>query len=195
MKEPEMIEIAVAAEVTINDTPNNLYRTWADLRNLPKIFDFLESVVQMEDERYRCTAVIDSQNERISWNLEITEKKTDNFLRWHSYDNPDILFDGVVHFVPKSINKTEIRTNFHFFFPPLHDNKPYMMGPDFKERIHDNLRRFKSAWEAESFHDFPKNKQELPDGLSFSQSNIRKFETERRKGDFRKNPPSASPPL
>lgn len=195
MDEPEMEEINVNAETVINAATEDLYKTFRELRNFPQIFDFLQSVIIIDENRFRCTAQIDNQQERIVWDMEITEDNENRNFSWHSSANPDMLYEGSVNFIKKDLQKTEIRLQLHFFFPLLDDSRPYMLGTDFKNRVKDNLRRFKQAWEAGQFQPFRENLNELPDGLSLNQGLKRGFITEQKKGDSRKKNEPMPPPF
>lgn len=186
---PENEDITVQASVVVNDSIQPLYQIWRDMRNFAAIFDFTESVIKLDHNRFRCTILINDQNERLSWDLEITEENHLNYFSWHSADSTDFLHQGTARFIPQQSNKTEIQITLRFFFPPLHDSKAYMMGPEFKNNIKDNLLRFKQAWEAKEFMMLRENLEELPDGLRKASENRRVFAPEKKKGDRQKNEP------
>ncbi len=191
MTQREKEDITIQTTITVNDSCETLYNTWREVRNFSTIFDFPESVIRIDQNRFRFTTFIKEQNERLSWDLEITEENPPNYFSWHSSYNADLLHDGSVRFIPQQNNKTEIQLALRFFFPPLQDSKPFMMGAEFKTTIEDNLRRFKQAWEAKSFTLFKENLNDLPEGLSTGPLIRKSFTTEYKKGDNQKNEPPA----
>ncbi len=191
MSVPEQEDITVQTSVLINDSSENLYGIWRDIRNFTAIFDFAETVIKIDHNRFRCTILIKDQNERISWDLEVTEENPSNYFSWHSAHSTDLLHQGRARFIPHQNFKTEIQVTLRFFFPPLHDSKAYMMGPEFKATIENNLRRFKQAWEAKEFILHKENLDELPDGLGKASPRRRIFAPEKKKGDNQKNQPPA----
>jgi len=187
---PENEDITVQTSIMVNDSSQALYQIWRDMRNFAAIFDFAESVIKLDQNRFRCTILIKDQNERLSLDLEITEENPSNYFSWHSADSTDFLHQGTARFIPQQNHKTEIQITLRFFFPPLQDSKAYMMGPEFKTTIKDNLIRFKQAWEANEFRLLKENFDELPDGLSNAPENRRVFAPDKKKGDRQKNEPS-----
>lgn len=187
MDQPEKEDIIVNTFITVNDSPENLYNCWRDMRNFVAILDFPESVIKIDQNRFRATTVIKNLNEQLSWELEIIEENPGHYYSWHSCANPDILHEGSVRFISKEMAKTEIRLQFRLFFPLLEDSKPYMMGPQFKSSIEESLRRFKQAWEAKEFVLSKENLTEFPDNLNSAKPTPKKFETEKKKGDIQKN--------
>lgn len=188
---PQKEDITVQTSIMVNDSSETLYHTWRDMRNFAAIFDFAESVIKIDQNRFRCTILIKDQNERISWDLDITEEHPSTYFSWHSADSTDFLHQGTARFIPQQGLKTEIQITLRFFFPPLQDSKAYMMGPEFKTTIERNLQRFKQAWEANEFILLKENLNELPDGLSKASPNRRSFAPEKKKGDSQKNEPPA----
>jgi len=188
---PQKEDILVQTSIVVNDSSETLYHTWRDIRNFVAIFDFAESIVKIDHNRFRCTIMIKDQNERLSWDMEITEENPSNYFSWHSANSTDFLHQGTARFIPQQNHKTEIQITLRFFFPPLQDSKAYMMGPDFKTSIENNLQRFKQAWEAKEFILLKENLNELPDGLSKASANKKIFAPEKKKGDSQKNNPPA----
>jgi len=186
---PQKEDILIQTSIVVNDSNQTLYHTWRDMRNFAAIFDFAESVIKINYNCFRCTILIKDQNERLSMDLEITEENPSNYFSWHSANSTEILHHGTARFIPQQNLKTEIQITLRFFFPPLQDSKAYMMGPDFKSRIENNLQRFKQAWEAKEFILLKENLDELPDGLSKASDNKRIFSPEKKKGEKQKNNP------
>ncbi|NLL14862.1 MAG: hypothetical protein GX267_15770 [Fibrobacter sp.] len=186
---PQKEDILVQTSIVVNDSSDTLYHTWRDMRNFTAIFDFTESVIKLDHNRFRCTILIKDQNERLSLDLEVTEENPSNYFSWHSANSADFLHQGIARFIPQQKLKTEIQITLRFFFPPLQDSKAYMMGPDFKATIEDNLQRFKQAWEAKEFIRLKENLDELPDGLSKAPAKRIVFAPEKKKGDNQKNNP------
>lgn len=187
MTMPEMEDITVNTEIIIESTPDTLYNVWRKFTTFSSIFNFLESVHELDRNHYQCTAPVISNQERLSWNIEITEEQSNHHFSWHSYSSSDFLFEGSANFTGKGPHKTEIRLQLRFYFPLMYDSQPYMMGEEFKEQVGNDLLRFKLAWEAGEFPLLKEKINELPDGLGMNQSKKSSFTTEYKKGDSRKN--------
>ncbi len=155
-------EIIFDKHLLIHRLPSDLYSYWRNPELLPHILDFLEEVTALDDQRSRWTVLV-ANNERITWDTEITEDIPNHLIRWHSEGNSDVLHEGVVRFSPTGQHRTaDLHLHLNFYFPPLKDSRPDMLGEDFQNRTEEDLRRFKLAVEA---NEFPIHKREGRRGL------------------------------
>ena len=167
-------EIALRKQISVNRHARTLYRAWRNFENLPQILDFLENVMVLDAIHSTWAALISEGKERVVWDIEITEETENQSIEWHSQGNPDILHWGVVSFTRYSSKETLIQLDLHFFFPPLNDSSPHMMGVQFEERIEEDLRRFKLAIEASEFPHRESNRS-LPEGIPLGESPRKNF--------------------
>lgn len=159
-------EITIQKSVLIKHSQKDLFQIIYNFENLPLILDFLENVMLLNTTHSRWTAKI-SEEERITWDVEITREKEDEFIEWHSSGNTDILHEGTFRFSHIDSRKgTVLSLLLRFYFPPRDDSKSNMLGEDFENRIQDNLIRFKQAIEANEFPRPRQSKKIYPEGLS-----------------------------
>jgi uncharacterized membrane protein len=169
-------DISIQKEIFIECSPKEIFNYWRNFDNLPQILDFLENMLVLDQTHSRWTAKIYSDmDEKEIWDVEITRERKSSLIEWHSEQNPDLLHEGAVRFA--SVNSgTKLQLNLRFFFPPLHDSHPDMLGNDFENRIEEDLRRFKLAVEAGEFPKKRSGKSELPEGYSESPGSYRDFQ-------------------
>jgi uncharacterized membrane protein len=81
----------------INCTPEQAYRFWRDLENLPRFMKRLESVTVSDNTHSRWTA-LGPMGKRIHWDAEITGEAENEYIAWRSLPGSDIHVDGRVEF-------------------------------------------------------------------------------------------------
>jgi uncharacterized membrane protein len=89
----------VKESILINGSPDQVYRFWRDLENLPRFLSHLESVQVTGERRSRWKARLPA-GLTIEWNAEIVEDQPNSFLAWRSVENSDIEASGSVRFEP-----------------------------------------------------------------------------------------------
>lgn len=160
-------EIIIRKSVLIKHSQKDLFQIVHNFEKLPLILDFLENVTLLNTTHSRWTAKISDEEERITWDVEITRKKEDEFIEWHSSGNTDILHEGTITLSHIDSRKgTVLSLLLRFYFPPRYDSKSNLLGEDFENRIQDNLIRFKQAIEANEFPRPRQSKDIYPEGLS-----------------------------
>ena len=90
----------VEKSITINETPESLYKFWRDLENLPRFIENLESVNQL-DERRSHWVVKGPGNTTIEWDAEIFNEKENELIAWRSLpERAEVTNAGSVRFEP-----------------------------------------------------------------------------------------------
>jgi len=141
--------IRVAQSVTINRSPEEIYRFWRDLQNLPRFMKHLESVRWIEGGRSRWAAKAPAGT-TVEWDAEITEDRPNELIAWRSLEGSDVDNVGSVRFQRApggrgSIVKVEMR-----YRPPagvVGATVAKLLGKDPGGQIKDDLRRFKQIIE------------------------------------------------
>jgi uncharacterized membrane protein len=141
--------IRVAQAVTINRAPEELYRFWRDLQNLPRFLKHLESVRETGNRRSHWVAKAPA-GRTVEWDAEITEDRTNELIAWRSIEGADVDHSGSVRFdrAPDgrgSIVRVEMR-----YRPPagaLGDIVAKLFGENPEWQVKDSLRRFKQLME------------------------------------------------
>jgi uncharacterized membrane protein len=141
--------IRIAQSVTINRSPEEIYRFWRDLQNLPRFMKHLESVQATGDKRSHWVAKAPA-GRTVEWDAEITEDRPNELIAWRSLEGADVDSVGYVRFERApggrgTIVKVEMR-----YSPPAGRfgatvAKLLGAGPEWK--IKDDLRRFKQLME------------------------------------------------
>ncbi len=141
--------IRVAQAVTINRSPEELYRFWRDFQNLPRFMNHLESVQATGDQRSHWVAKAPAGT-TVEWDAEITEDKPNEVIAWRSLEGADVDNVGSVRFERApggrgTVVKVEMRYN-----PPagrLGAGVARLFGEDPEWQVKDDLRRFKQVME------------------------------------------------
>gem|GEM_PF-2288034 len=168
-------EIILNKQIYVKATPERLYGTWYNFENLPKILDFLDTVMVLDEINSRWSAFIGEEHERLVWDIEITDRLQNRLIEWHSGGNPDIFHRGRVIFTDHKDKGTLLQLQIYFFFPPRNDSGKQMLGAGFEERIEEDLRRFKQAMEADRFPEVKMGQESHPEGFPLSESSRRPF--------------------
>jgi len=142
--------IRVAQAITVNRSPEELYRFWRDFQNLPRFMKHLESVRAIADRRSHWVAK-GPVGTTVEWDAEITDDRPNELIGWRSLEGADVDSVGSVRFERApggrgSIVRVEMR-----YSPPagvVGATVAKLLGKDLEWRIKDDLRRFKQVLEA-----------------------------------------------
>jgi len=141
--------IRVASSVTINRSPEELYRFWRDFQNLPRFMKHLESVRETGDRRSHWVAKAPA-GATVEWDAVITEDRPNELIAWRSLEGADVDSVGSVRFERApggrgSIVRVEMR-----YTPPagvVGATGAKLLGKDPESQIKEELRRFKQIME------------------------------------------------
>ncbi len=81
----------------VNTTPQEAYRFWRDLENLPRFMNRLQSITVLDDQRSRWIA-IGPMGRPIQWDAQITDQRENEFIAWRSLPGSDLEVNGWVEF-------------------------------------------------------------------------------------------------
>lgn len=90
--------IEVGAAVTVKGEPDELYRHWRSLGNLPRFMRHIESIHVLDEKRSRWRAR-GPADLSIEWDAEITDERSGSLLAWRSVEGSTVPNDGRVRFV------------------------------------------------------------------------------------------------
>ena len=141
--------IRVKRSVAINRSPEELYRFWRDLSQLPRFMYHLESV-QTIDERRSHWVTKGPAGKRVEWDSEITEDRPNELIAWRSLAGGDVDNAGSVQFEPRPGGRgTIVRVELQYYPPGgiagAAFAKVFNQSPE--QQIHDDLRRLKQVVE------------------------------------------------
>lgn len=92
-----MRRVTLERTVTINRSPEEVYRYWHNLENLPRFMEHLESVKAIDDRRSHWIARAPG-GIRFEWDAETVEDIPGERIRWQSLPDSELQNRGTVEF-------------------------------------------------------------------------------------------------
>lgn len=140
--------VLVEESVSVSRSPQELYRFWRNLENLPRVMRHLESVERITDtiSRWRAKGPAGLS---VEWNAEIHNDVPDKLIGWRSLDGSDVISAGSVNFEPTG-RGTRVRVRLQYSPPggKAGDALARLVGRDAATEIREDLRRFKQDVES-----------------------------------------------
>jgi uncharacterized membrane protein len=136
------------AAITINRAPDEVYRYWRDLQNMPRFMDHLESV-HVTGERTSRWTTKPVAGVSLSWDAEIREDLPGERISWRSIGG-DLEHWGSVRFTAAPGSRgTEVRLNVGHLPPGgvLGSALSSLFGKLTETKLGDDLRRLKQLIE------------------------------------------------
>ena len=150
-KVPSEYATKIRQSVEINRPPNELYRFWRTLDNLPRIMSHLESVQVLTDRFSHWSVKTMTGMPTIEWDAEIINDVENERIGWRSLNDADVNQAGSVEFEPMDEGR-RTRLIVTLQYAPIAGRlgtavaKFVGQDPDFK--IQEDLQRFKESMEA-----------------------------------------------
>jgi uncharacterized membrane protein len=141
--------IKVEKSVTINKSPEELYRFWRNFENLPRFMDHLESVHVTGGNRSHWVAKAPAGSS-VEWDAEIYNEKENELIAWRSLEGADVASAGSVHFQAAPGGRgTEVKVVLKYDPPGgvVGATIARLFGEEPSQQIEDDLRRFKQVME------------------------------------------------
>jgi uncharacterized membrane protein len=141
--------IRVSESVTVARPPEEVYRFWRDLTNLPRFMEHLEAVQVLDDRRshWRARAPAGSS---VEWDAEIIEDQPNERISWRSNQAAEVPNTGTVRFRVAPGNRgTEIHVTLRYDPPAgrLGALVAKLFGEDPSQQVKGDLRRLKQVLE------------------------------------------------
>jgi uncharacterized membrane protein len=130
-------------------TPEECYRFWRDLKNLPRFMENLRSVQAMDERRFHWVAQGPAEA-TMEWDCEITEDRPGSALAWRTLDGAQIPNAGSVIFEPSPNGRgTIVRLSIHYspVGGRLDATLARLLRQDPQAQVREDLRRFKQLLE------------------------------------------------
>jgi uncharacterized membrane protein len=141
--------VRVQKSMTIDRSPEELYRIWRDFDNLPRWMNHLKSVRATHENRSHWVARAPAGT-TVEWDAEITDDRPNELIAWRSLDGGDVDHTGSVRFFRAPAGRgTEVHVE--LAYRPAGGMvgaavaKLFGQAPD--QQIQEDLRRFKQAME------------------------------------------------
>lgn len=139
----------VRAAVTVRRSPEEVYRFWRDVENLPAFMHHLKSVTANGDGRSHWVANAPA-GQSVEWDAQTTEDEPGKRIAWQSLPGSAIENGGSVDFTPTPDGRsTEVRVTigYHIAGGALGKAALTLFGESPDQQVNDDLRRFKQILE------------------------------------------------
>ncbi|WMT57573.1 SRPBCC family protein [Truepera radiovictrix] len=146
---PNDRRIRIEQHVTINRSPEELYRVWRNLEGLPQIMRHLESVSELTEGRSRWTAKA-PLGQSVSWEAEITQDLPGQIIAWRSLAGADVKNAGSVSFTAlPGARGTDLKVVLAYEPPAgkVGAALAKLFGEEPEMQLREDLRRFKQRME------------------------------------------------
>jgi uncharacterized membrane protein len=142
--------VRVDQSITVYRSPEELFRFWRDLENLPRVMSHLESVTVLDNRRSRWLAKA-PLGFHMEWDAEIHTERKNELISWGSIEGSDVDTAGSVHFnrLPGG-RGTEVRVELKYNPPgeKLGDILARIFGEAPEQQIRKDLGGFKRLMES-----------------------------------------------
>ena len=146
---PQQDESLARASVLINCSPEEAYRRYRKLEDLPTFMHHLKSVTKTGDSQYRWIA-FGPLGVPIQWDAEVVDDRPNEFISWRSLPGSELTAAGSVRFEKALAGRGTVVTSItHFDHPAgkLGHAIAKLFGKDPSFLIQQDLRRFKALIE------------------------------------------------
>jgi uncharacterized membrane protein len=141
--------IRVEKAVTINRTPEELYRFWRNFENLPRFMNHLESV-RVTGEKSSHWVAKAPAGSSVEWDAEVYNEKENELIAWRTLENADVASAGSVHFEQTAGARGTVVRVVLKYDPPAGKLGAFvarLFGENPEQQIDEDLRRFKQLIE------------------------------------------------
>ena len=140
---------AVQASITIAGEPDEIYRLWHDLENLPRFMENVESVERLADgtSHWKVRGPLGTT---VEWDAETTDERPGELIAWRSVEGASVHHAGSVRFRRASGDRgTEVHVEFDYSPPggPIGKGIAKVFGSDPLQQTESDLRRLKQIVE------------------------------------------------
>ena len=137
--------VRVEKAVTINASPEELYRFWRRFENLPLFMHNLEKVEVHDEKRSRWVAK-GPAGTLVEWEAEIINEVPNELIGWRSVEGSQVDNAGSVHFTPAPAGRgTEVKVVLRYDPPAgvMGARISKILGEDPAMNVQEDLRRLK----------------------------------------------------
>ena len=139
----------ITKTITINRSPEDLYRVWRNFQNLPKFMKHVESVEILSENRSRWTAKVPG-GKKAQWEAEILLDRPNEEIVWQSLENSELQNSGSVRFEPAPARRgTRVIVQMEINQLPgaIGSTLAKLVGKVPEQIIQEDLRSFKQLME------------------------------------------------
>ena len=160
--------VHVRASFTILKSPEELYRFWRNLENLPRFMKHVESVTDLGGNRSHWV-VRAPAGRTIEWDAEIVAEEEGRALSWRTLPGAEVEHQGRVEFRPATGERGSVASVMLDYDPPggkAGAVAAKLFGEEPGQQVREDLRRFKQlveTGEIPTTHGQPAGRDESPD--------------------------------
>lgn len=136
--------------LAIQRPPEELYRFWRKLDNLPRVFRHVTAIEIIDDLRSHWVARAPLGG-TVEWDAEIINEREPEMIAWRSLKGSQVDTAGSIHFKPLTHGRGTLVTVSLKYEPPggkFTAALAELIGSGSESRIKEDLRRFKNLSEA-----------------------------------------------
>jgi uncharacterized membrane protein len=135
--------------ISINRSPEHLFRFWRNLENLPIVMKHLQSVTVLDDTHSHWVAKAPA-GQIVEWDAVIHNEIPNKLIAWRSVDGSEIDHAGSVEFNENSTGGTDLQIVLNYRPPAgkVGAIVAKIMGEEPSLQIEEDLKDFKSMIEA-----------------------------------------------
>ncbi len=141
--------VNVCEAVTIQRTPDELYREWRNLEALPEKMQHIQSVQERSDGTSHWSAS-GPAGKTFEWDAEILQDIPGTLISWRSLPGADVVSAGSVNFDEAGAHGTRVTVRLQYDPPggKIGAYVAWLMRQAPSQQIREDLRRWKSRLEA-----------------------------------------------
>jgi uncharacterized membrane protein len=146
---PVARDVHVEKSITIDKSPEEVYRFWREFENLPRFMKHLEAVRCTGLNRWHWVAK-GPAGRTVEWDAEIYNEKPNELIAWRSLEGADITNAGSVHFeAAPGARGTEVKVNLNYNVPggKISALLAKLFAQEPEQMIEEDLRRLKQVLE------------------------------------------------
>lgn len=143
---PAQAGFKVEEKILVQRPPEELYRYWRNLENLPSIMDHLREVKEIGGNRSHWVA--ETAIGEIAWDAEVFNEREPEMIAWRSVPGSLVDTAGSVRFRQlHPSGHTEVTVSLKYN-PPIGAQIEAWLSGSLDQRIQEDLRRFKQTMES-----------------------------------------------
>jgi len=138
--------IRIHPTITVNASPDELYRFWRNFENLPHVMRYLRSVTALENGRSHWVAAAPA-GMTVEWTSELTEDIPGRRIAWRSVEDADVVNSGSVSFRTATGGRGTVIEVEMLYEPPggtLGGVLAFIFGKEPGQQIREDLRAYKA---------------------------------------------------
>jgi uncharacterized membrane protein len=140
--------LTVKKSITIQQSPDYLYRFWRNFENLPHFMNHIESVKSLDEKRshWVMKAPLGTQ---VEWDAEILNDEQPKNIVWRSLPGADVDSVGSVAFNDANGSGTEVKVTMEYHPPggAIGATVAKIFGENPEQQLEEDLNRFKELME------------------------------------------------